>query len=76
MLSRLTNQVNSATQKNLSKGAPSSARKKKTGKPKGKSNNPKADAAAKDTNRNQPRKGKGKQTLKRSNSKKSPSKRC
>jgi hypothetical protein len=72
MISRLTNQVNSATQKNLSKGASSSAhQKKKTGKPKGKSNAPKADAAAKGTNKDQPKNGRNKQTPKRSNSKKS-----
>ena len=61
MISRLTNQVNSATKKNLSKGAPSSARQKKTGKPKGKSNDSKADAAAKGTTGNQPKNGKSKQ---------------
>jgi hypothetical protein len=61
MISRLTNQVNSATQKNLSKGAPSSARQKKTGKPKGKTNDSKADAAAKGTTGNQPKNGKSKQ---------------
>jgi hypothetical protein len=61
MISRLTNQVNSNTQKNLSKGAPSSARHKKTGKPKGKSNDPKADAATTGANRNQPKNGKNKE---------------
>ncbi|WP_288992769.1 hypothetical protein [uncultured Marinobacter sp.] len=61
MISHLTNQVNSATKKNLSKGAPSSARQKKTGKPKGKSNDSKADAAAKGTTGNQPKNGKSKQ---------------
>jgi hypothetical protein len=75
MISRLTNQVNSASQKNLSKGAPSSARQKKTGKPKSNSNVPKAAAAAKGTNRSQPKNGKSKQTPKRSNSKKSNSSR-
>jgi hypothetical protein len=75
MISRITNQVNSATKTTLSKGPPSFQRPSKQEDQKGKSDDPKADAAAKGTSRSQPKNRKSKQMPKRSNSKKSASSR-
>jgi hypothetical protein len=66
MISRLSNQVNAATQKNRHASAHPNARTKKTGKPK--SNGPKADAPVKDSSRNKRMNGKSKKTTKPTNS--------
>jgi hypothetical protein len=66
MISRLSNQVNAATQKKRHASAHPNARTKKTGKPK--SNGPKADARVKDSSRNKRMIGKSKKTTKPTNS--------
>jgi hypothetical protein len=71
MISRLSNQVNTATQKKRPASALPKARTKQTGKPKGRG--PKADAPVKDTNRNKRTNGKNKNNTKRTNSKKKAS---
>jgi hypothetical protein len=65
--SRISNQVNAATQKKQPASAPPNARTKQTGKPKGKG--PKIDAPVIDTNKNKRTNGNNKKNTKRMNSK-------
>jgi hypothetical protein len=67
MISRLSNQVNAATQKNRRASAHPNARTKKTGKPK--SNGPKADAPVKDSRKDKQTNGKSKKSTKPTNPK-------